>query len=236
MASRFHSGFTLLELLVAISIFSVIGLGAHQMLRTVTESHDRVKLSVDTYTQINLAYSIIQRDFNQFVPRTVRDEYGEPLPAISFESDDYAVEFTRKGWTNPAAVPRSSLQRVAYSIDYDTEELYRHFWKVLDRAEDSEPVSQLLLSGVTDFRVTGFIGEDVDEETQSLFDDEEFTDTAPVAVEVAISSEGFGEVVRMFQLVDPFSGNTASASPNLGSDVQDDVQGNEDAGGGNSEE
>jgi len=121
-----------------------------------------------------------------------------------FESDDYAVEFTRTGWTNPAAVQRSSLQRVAYSIDYDTEELRRHFWAVLDRAEDSEPVTRVLLEGVTDFRVTGFVGEEADQETQGLFDDESFDQAAPVAVEVTIGTEAVGEVIRLFQLVEPY--------------------------------
>ena len=38
-----NRGFTLLELLVSISIFSIIGLGANQMLRTVMDSNERVR-------------------------------------------------------------------------------------------------------------------------------------------------------------------------------------------------
>ena len=201
---RRSRGFTLLELLVATSVFSVIGLGAHQMLRTVIESHDRVRDSIETYTRLNLAYAVIQRDFNQFVPRRIRDEYGEPINPITFESDDYAVEFTRAGWTNPAGIQRSRLQRVAYSIDYDTKELKRHFWIVLDRAEDSEPKTQILLENVTDLRVTGFVGEEADETTEELFSSESFGAAAPVAVEVTIGTEAFGDVVRLFQLVEPF--------------------------------
>ena len=199
------AGFTLLELLVAISIFSVIGLGSHQMLRTVIDSHDAVKSTTQSYASMNLALAIMQRDFNQFVPRGVRDEYGEPTNPIAFESEDYVVEFTRTGWGNPAGIHRSRLQRVAYSVDYETEELYRHFWKVLDRAEDSEPLSELLLIGVTDFRVTGVIEED--DEFDAGLSDEDFggPSMAPLAVEVVVATEDLGDIVRIFQLVDPFT-------------------------------
>lgn len=194
-------GFTLLELLVAMSIFSVIGLGSYQMLQSVSDSHDRVRSSIDSYTRVNLALTIIQRDFNQFVPRQVRDEYGDPLLPIVFEGEDYLVEFTRTGWTNPVGRPRSNLQRVAYSLDFETEELSRHFWQVLDRAEDSKPVSQVLLAGVTDFRVSGFTGES---ELEGNFALDNTGESFPLAVEVVLATESLGDVERLFQLVDPY--------------------------------
>ncbi len=197
-------GFTLLELLVSISIFSILGLSAYQMLQTVIDSNDRVRQASESATSLNLAFSIIQRDFNQFVPRQIRDQYGDPMAPLVFENEDYVVEFTRGGWSNPAGRSRSRLQRVAYSIDYDEETLSRHFWEVLDRAEDSEPISQLLLEGVTDFRVTGF----TDNSTSSLeseFELEEDQNLAPIGVEVVISVNDMGEVERLFQLVDSFN-------------------------------
>ena len=195
-------GFTLLELLVSMSIFATLGLGAYQMLQTVADSHERVRSSADAFTRLNLAYSIIQRDFNQFAPRAVRDEYGEVLPTIDFENEDYIIEFTRRGWRNPAGRQRSRLQRVAYSLDFEEETLTRHFWEVLDRAEDSEPVSQLLLEGVTDFRVTGFSGDESATDIDFILEDQKVA--TPLAMEVVISTNALGESYRLFQMVEPY--------------------------------
>ena len=206
-------GFTLLELLVSMSIFATLGLGAYQMLQTVADSHQRVRSSAEAFTGLNLAYSIIQRDFNQFAPRAVRDEYGEVLPTIDFENEDYIIEFTRRGWRNPAGRQRSRLQRVAYSLDFEEETLTRHFWKVLDRAEDSEPVSQLLLEGVTDFRVTGFSGDESAIDREFVLEDEEAA--APLAMEVVISTNALGESYRLFQMVEPYFAASGGESRNV---------------------
>ena len=195
-------GFTLLELLVSMSIFATLGLGAYQMLQTVADSHERVRSSADAFIGLNLAYSIIQRDFNQFAPRSVRDEYGEVLPTIDFENEDYIIEFTRRGWRNPAGRQRSRLQRVAYSLNFEEETLTRHFWEVLDRAEDSEPVSQLLLEGVTDFRVTGFSGDESATDIDFILEDQKVA--TPLAMEVVISTNALGESYRLFQMVEPY--------------------------------
>ena len=212
---RYTGGFTLLELLISISILLVLGLGAYQMLQTVVASNDRVRASSDGATDLNLAFSILQRDFNQFVPRPVRDRYGEPMAPLVFDNEDYVVEFTRGGWSNPAGRSRSRLQRVAYRIDYDEQTLTRHFWEVLDRAEDSEPISQLLLEGVTDFRVTGLTDDFV-----SSFESEpgQGKQAAPVGVEVVVAIEGAGEFERLFQLVDVFNPNDPGNRPGEGGD------------------
>ena len=195
-------GFTLLELLVSMSIFATLGLGAYQMLQTVADSHERVRSGADSFSGLNLAYSIIQRDFNQFAPRAVRDEYGEVLPPIVFENEDYIIEFTRRGWRNPAGRQRSRLQRVAYSLDFEEETLTRHFWEVLDRAEDSEPISQLLLEGVADFRVTGFSGGEPKIERQFTLKDK--GGVAPLGMEVVITTNALGETYRLFQMVESY--------------------------------
>ena len=196
-----NRGFTLLELLIAISIFTTLGLGGYQMLQTVSDSHERVRSSAKEITELNIAFSIIQRDFNQFAPRGIRDRYGETMPPIVFENDEYLVEFTRGGWSNPSGRKRSRLQRVAYSMDYEEKTLTRHFWEVLDRAEDSEPISQVLLTGVTGFRLSGFSDEKYSEQKNSFFEEES---GSPLAVEVVITTEGFGENQRLFQMVDSY--------------------------------
>ena len=215
MSSR---GFTLVELLIAMSIFALLGMGAYQLLQTVTTSHARVTESAGYYTRLNLAFSIIQRDMTQFVPRGVRDEYGNPLAPL-VEGGDYIIEFTRGGWRNPAGRLRARLQRVAYSLDDDSQELTRHFWNVLDRAEDTRPVSQVLLTGVTDFRVIGLAHSadpDVDLEPVVM------QETMPLMLEVIISMEGRDDQTRRYQLVEAHLDTAANRVAGEAGEADDD--------------
>lgn len=189
-------GFTLLEVLIAISIFALIGLGAYRLLTTVTSTHDRVRTAVDEFSELGRAMTFIERDLYQVTARPVRDEYGETLPAFMAGGGVYPLEFTRTGWNNPAGLPRSNLQRVAYDVD-DEGRLIRYFWRVLDRAEDSEPIDQVLINDIRDFRVRLFNAEG---EARDSWSDPGIP-PLPTAVEVTLSTEAVGEVRRLFPLV-----------------------------------
>ncbi len=190
-------GFTLLEVLIAISIFALIGLGGYRLLTTMTDTHGRVREVIDDFGALGRAMTFIERDFYQVASRPIRDEYGEPLPPFLAGLGVYPVEFTRSGWNNPAGLPRSNLQRVAYSLDGESN-LVRHFWLVLDRAEDSAPIEQVILADVQDFRITLFDtqGEQTDSWPVS-------TDAVvlPAAVEIVIATEATGEIRRLIPLV-----------------------------------
>jgi general secretion pathway protein J len=88
---------------------------------------------------------IMQRDVMQMIARPVRDQLGDPLEPMLIGADGL-IEFTRLGWRNPLGLPRSDLQRVGY-VAQDGD-LLRAYWRVLDRAPDTEPVLQALLTGV----------------------------------------------------------------------------------------
>lgn len=146
-------GFTLLEVLIAITIFALIGLGSNAVLRTVVNAEDISRGVGDEVATLSRALGMMERDFTQLTMRNVNDEYGDPLPALMVNTGEHPIELTRAGWNNPAHLPRSSLQRVAYSVNSDGE-LVRYFWLVLDRAQNTEPRSQVLFTGVEDFRVS----------------------------------------------------------------------------------
>ncbi|MEX2327123.1 MAG: type II secretion system minor pseudopilin GspJ, partial [Pseudomonadales bacterium] len=130
-----------------------------------------------------------------------RDEYGEPLPALTVATGAYPLEFTRTGWNNPLQLPRSNLQRVAYSLDADGR-LLRHIWLVLDRAEDTVPVTQVLLAEVADFRINLLTS--TGQTTSSWPDFSQFGDPAdrlPLSVEVIVETRQMGELRRVIPLV-----------------------------------
>ena len=188
-------GFTLLEVLVAMSIFAIIGLAANQMLRTASTIHDQVEVRSADYLALVKAITVLERDLSQFVPRGIRDEFGDYRPALAINNGAFVLELTRTGWRNPLGFPRSSLQRVAYSLTDQT--LSRHFWLVLDRAEDSQFISQEILSEVMDFQISII---DVDGNREVFFEQETGANALPLGLELRISTEQFGDLLRVYDL------------------------------------
>ncbi|VAW78791.1 hypothetical protein MNBD_GAMMA14-2510 [hydrothermal vent metagenome] len=146
---RAMRGFTLLELLVALSIFAAIGVMAYTGLANVMRQQTQTEVYADRMQDLQLAYQVLERDFEQFVDRGIRNEFGDVLPPLIAGGSYSGVEFTRAGYPNPAGYLRSNLQRVAYLVDDDR--LVRRSWRVLDRSQDSLPDQQVLIERVQGF-------------------------------------------------------------------------------------
>jgi len=159
-----QSGFTLIEALVAISIFAFLGLGAYQILNNIIKIEEQSSSKSAQLAAVQKVIWQMGKDFRFIAGRAIRDENDEERPAVDLEGK-YLIELTRRGWTNPLGFPRSVLQRVAYDINvhpdsdeqsspfYEDESLYllRHYWPVLDRGAEALPQTQVLLKDVSDF-------------------------------------------------------------------------------------
>ena len=121
------------------------------------------------------------------------------MAPLIFEEDDYLVEFTRAGWPNPAGKKRSTLQRVAYSFDYDDRTITRHFWEVLDRAEESAPVEEIILRNVEECLIVPVLDESTQEQVLVQSDSASYL---PIAVEISIFLESSPTVLRTVRLVE----------------------------------
>jgi len=197
------AGFTLLELLVALAIFGLLAAMSYGGLQAVLEQQSSTELAADRLGALQKMYLIMQRDIEQIVPRTVRDEYGDAQqPLVGGD----ALQLTRGGWRNPAGRQRSTLQRVGYAYNYDDEQLLRYTWSVLDRAQDSEPLEQPLLEDVESMQLRYLDGNDKWQDQwpdAAAGIDADPADTLPVlpqAVEVTIEHNRFGTIVWLFQL------------------------------------
>jgi len=142
-----QKGFTLLELLIASIIFAVMAIMAYGGLANVIDNSKSSERALKRLQQIQQSISVINRDFTQLVPRAIRDEYGNKLPAlIAGTNIDNLVEFTRGGRVNPANLLRSTLLRVAYR--FDDEKLVRIQWPQLDRAPGIKVKKTTLIDNV----------------------------------------------------------------------------------------
>lgn len=214
-----QTGFTLLELLVALAVFSLVSVMAYSGLRTVLQSKQQTDLHAQRIQQLQTAVLMMERDFSQFVSRPVRDEFGDESEAL--QATDYGahqIAFTHAGYANPTAMSRSTLQRVAYGIE--EERLMRFSWPMLDRAQNSEPYQVILLDGVRELSLRYY---DKNGEWQSQWPpanlDPDEAVPLPKGVEVTLALTDMGEIRRLFPLFDEAMPTTLKTP--TGNDEQD---------------
>ena len=138
-------GFTLVEILVALLVFAVVGLLSTRLLSQSIDNQNNLQDRGQRLAEIHRAMRVLQRDIVQLSRRKIRDGQGEELPAL-IVSDQGAIEFSRVGWRNPLRQPRSEVQRVGYR--WQDEKIIRGYWLTLDRSYDAEPAYQTLLENV----------------------------------------------------------------------------------------
>jgi general secretion pathway protein J len=229
---RRSHGFTLLELLVALSIFAAIGVMAYSGLANVMRQQFQTEAYADRMQDLQLAYRVLKRDLEQFADRSIRNEFGDVTPALVAGGNFAGVEFTRAGYPNPAGYLRSNLQRVAYLIDGD--QLVRRSWRVLDRSQDTLPDEQVLVEGAQGF-VLRYL--DVQNNWQERWPPASQAIGAgtnapaqwPRAVEVQLSLDDLGLLKWLFRLPEPYQ-PAASAPAAPGGPNGDESDDESDAG------
>ena len=201
MTRRVHRGFTLIELLVAMAIVAIIGVMALTGLNEVMRQQDIARERSERWREIQLAMRVVMQDFAQIHPRPMRDESGAAYqPAVlATPNAQFALEFSRGGWANPAGFRRGSVLRVAY--DWEDDLLVRYYWPVMDRTLATPPLRNELLTGVenVEIRFLDAGGEWHLEWPPIAAGGSQQLVLQPRAIELAVELEGFGRVWRLVE-------------------------------------
>ena len=194
-------GFTLLELLIAIAIFAVLGLATYRMLDAVMRADTGTQAHERQLRELVRAMNAFERDITHLIARPVRDQYGETLPALqALESSEPHLEFSHSSWRNPQALACADVQRVRWQVV--AGEWRREYWHVLDRAQDSATQSQRVLGQVNQVSYRYL---DHDNQWQTTWppfeqDKELYLTQLPKALELTLEHAHFGQLRRMFLL------------------------------------
>lgn len=161
-APRPESGFTLMEILVALTVFAVAASMAVGMLAVTVDAEAANAVALDRVESLERARTLLRDDMGQIVNRPVRDDDGATRNFVFVGAENgigdrsargadetVLMSFTRRGWANPGLLqPRSSLMRVDYVLQGDT--IYRRVSAYPDRDAGTPQQDHLLLSGVSD--------------------------------------------------------------------------------------
>ena len=144
------SGFTLVELLVAISIFAILAAMGWKVFDHLNKVKERNIVHETNLSKLQDAYLQMQRDTLQIMPINAAVE-SDVEPALSL--NDARLSFTKSGVTDPLKQGFSPYERIEYQYSAQDKKIYRLKYTELYRVSSTQPLSSVLLDDVENYEV-----------------------------------------------------------------------------------
>jgi general secretion pathway protein J len=145
-----QSGITLLELLVVVTIFSIMSAAAYSSLQSSLKAEENFGRAMQEVEAVQMSLALLQRDIMQLSPRSIRDAFGDDeAPLVLYDGQE--LFFTRGGNFSSLRLDRTELTRVAWS--WRDGQLIRSHWRRLDSTQGDQPLRAALLSNVTRLQI-----------------------------------------------------------------------------------
>ncbi len=197
------AAFTLIELMVAMAVFAVLSMIAYGGLNNIIKTSEVVEEQAERLKELQIFMAVVQKDMQNIVRRTVRDELGDLEAAVKMPgSGGRTLEFTRGGQRNLLKLPRSDMQRVGYELRED--QILRITYRQLDRAPGAEPLEQVLLDEVQDWQIRLLDEKSNWYEVWPPSNQIGTTQSSlPQAIELQVTLKDWGEIRRLLSVSDP---------------------------------
>lgn len=194
-ARREGSGFTLVELLTALLILSLLALMSYRGLSAVLDAREHVDREADRWQLVAKFFSRFEQDVQLAAPRPARSGAGL-LPAWVGRPEgalEPSLEFSRFATAEGAATAR----RVAYRLN-ERQEVELWVWPGLDPAPGAVPARYPLLAEVARFELR-YLDQRLD--WVGSWPGAAPGEALPRAVRVRIVLSSGEEIVRVFVLL-----------------------------------
>ena len=191
-----QKGFTLFEMVIAVSIFAVMGVIAFTALGQMTRTGQAVGEANNRLSDLQFAVVYFKRDWTQVSPRKIRNQYGDEESNIVLDED--VITFTRSGWSNLLGHKRSNLQRVQYLLV--DNQLRRRYWNSLDQGIGEEPLEVTLLDDVESMEIVFQDGSG--KSIGSWPDTRSSQGSKPIVLAFRLELKDMGDIIRILEIPD----------------------------------
>ena len=113
-------GFTLVEMMVGLFVFALIASAGITVMRFAVDNQAIVRERTDRLGELQRMRALLKGDLIQAAARRTRDSAGRAMREAFFGGNNPAqplLRFTRRGWDNPDAAARASIQYVEYRLN-----------------------------------------------------------------------------------------------------------------------
>jgi general secretion pathway protein J len=188
-------GFSLIEVLVATAIFSIIAVVAWSGIAALVSARETVSRQGDRLRALQLAVGGLERDLSQSIARPVRGPGGITLPALV--GDATGLEVSLIGFATQLDPHGGRVRRHAWR--QSEGQLLRIRFPTLDRADfGPRDDPEVMLDAISVFRIR-YLGESG--EWTAFWPPRLGTDARPGAlpraIEITVEAEGLGSVRRV---------------------------------------
>ena len=148
-----NQGFTLIEVLVALTIFAVLSALSYRSLSALLQTRERITHETTRWREVMLFFNRVDTDLRQHVNRPVT--IGRTIQPAFFGKigglpNEVLLSFSRFG--NPQQNGAlMDTQRIAYRLKAGSVEML--IWPALDVEEDTKPAAYPILSGVKNITI-----------------------------------------------------------------------------------
>lgn len=188
-------GFTLLEILLAMMLFSIMSLSVYQVLQGVLRNVEIARQKSIQLRTIQRAMRLLDRDITHAIIRPFKNIETSRKPDFSAGKNQLiseGIELIRNNRFNPGGIFfRSELERVGYRLRNGV--LERINYRYPDNLPTMLPTITPIIKNVTKFKLLFFQNGQWKDEWVAI-------DTLPKGIDITLDIEGVGVIQRIFML------------------------------------